>query len=1176
MSPTTLSNLVRISARFTRSVNLERDFFSSAGIEGYVLTTTARSTLRRVARGLTRPGGARAWTLTGPFGSGKSAFALYLANLLTEDESARDALKSEETDLFRTLFDNRTKTALPKGRFLPILATGAREPVASAILRGLRKSLLYLGTARAEKLVPIVTEKLESELPLGERALVELLEQVLHELTSANEITGMILILDELGKHLEYAALNSDSGDLYVLQSLAEMAQRNKQAPVIMLTLLHQSFERYAERLTSLERAEWSKVQGRFEDVAFQESLEQVLRLISGAIEFVGTEETAESWHRSAAALAGEAENLNLRPSTVDSDVFKEQLMGVYPLHPTVAFVLGPLFRKLAQNERSLFAFLSAHEPYGFQDFLLTTKFQADGRAVYTIDRLYDYVVQAFGGGLFNTPSGRRWAEIESSLARLEPEEHLQRRLVKAVGMLSVIGQLGDLKANAATISYAIDETPQALAPMIEELCDRSILVYRGFQEAYGLWEGSDFDLEEKLRAARAQVSLEETISELLRREQPVRPLVARRHSIQTGTLRYFEIRYALAEELPQIASEPLADADGTLIFVFATSDSQRAGVRQFAEELKNRPEILLVEPESTPVLHGYLHDLSCLRWLVRNANELAGDAVARREVYARVSELQQTLKLFLDSLLDQTSSSGRWFHKGNSLRIQTRRQLTSMLSTICDEVYYHTPKIFNELLNRRSVSTSAAAARNVLLEAMLGCPGTQSLGMKGHPPARSIHESLFVLPGIHREVQGRWCFTAPAPDTDAGTRELWSQMEAFLEGCEGRRRSVEDLFNALQAPPFGMKIGCLPVYLCAFLIARQSEAALYEEDAFIPSLTLPHLERLIKTPGKFKMQRFRIEGVRSQVFEKYLDAFRMGDGFERDATDILEVVRPLCHFAASLPEYSRNTQQLSEIAMKVRRALFIAAEPAKLLFEALPEACGVGRFEVSGKPEDVEKFFGRLGEAIRELQHTYDRLLEDIEQKFCQTFSLRGQGEEARQEFRKQAGGVTSLALDDQLKSFLLRATDDRLEIKGWVESIATVLVSKPPKGWNDKDRAVFEVNLRELARKYNQLEALALEVEGGLLSLEGEEVLCVGITDSRAEHVQQVVRVPKRDSQRLDATQAKLEEWIAKELGDSVELRLALLARLSKKFIGHIANPDLKPSEEPQLLLDNVADDT
>ena len=45
------------------------------------------------------------------------------------------------------------------------------------------------------------------------------------------------------------------------------------------VALLHQAFDRYARDLASETRAEWAKVQGRFEDVAFLDAPGEILRL---------------------------------------------------------------------------------------------------------------------------------------------------------------------------------------------------------------------------------------------------------------------------------------------------------------------------------------------------------------------------------------------------------------------------------------------------------------------------------------------------------------------------------------------------------------------------------------------------------------------------------------------------------------------------------------------------------------------------------------------------------------------------------------------------------------------------------------------------------------------------------------------------------------------------------
>ena len=157
----------------------------------------------------------------------------------------------------------------------------------------------------------------------------------------------LLLVVDELGKFLEYAAHDPEYGDLFVLQSLAEFATRSGQTPLLMLTILHQAFEQYAQRLASSQREEWAKVQGRFEDVSFVEPTEQVLRLIGSAIEKTAAVENPN---------LSVAVDLELKPRQLDKSEFVSLLESCLPLQPTVALIVSPLFRRFAQNERSLFA----------------------------------------------------------------------------------------------------------------------------------------------------------------------------------------------------------------------------------------------------------------------------------------------------------------------------------------------------------------------------------------------------------------------------------------------------------------------------------------------------------------------------------------------------------------------------------------------------------------------------------------------------------------------------------------------------------------------------------------------------------------------------------------------------------------------------------------------------
>ena len=460
-------------SRFTRSVNIQHDLWEAESIQGYLVTAGARRVLLRIAPALHTPSSARAWTLTGPYGTGKSALANFIAKLLAGDlvpghAAACTLLRASDPDLAKLLPSppgrgrapcthgrgegGRGKKAAPA--LLPIVITGSREPLQLAILRGLQAAIGRLKNRRCSHVLARIDESL-AQAKAGKQpsahAITELFAEALQVACSTDEVGGFFLVLDELGKLLEYAAAHPAGTDLYTLQSLAEFAARTAQ-PFLVLGILHQDFSRYADRLAGRERAEWDKVRGRFEDIAFDEPVDELLRLIAEArsqsSEGMKLDQVAPADQKQFRALCEQACKLQLAPQHMTEREFCDLLVRCYPLHPLAALVLGPLFRKLAQNERSVFSFLESSEPHGLRDHLqiVGQAFQPDSAArsqagtpgsagrsqarapcthgrpdvgLYCVRDLYDYLLGSIGEALYVQANGKRWAEIETVLARL-------------------------------------------------------------------------------------------------------------------------------------------------------------------------------------------------------------------------------------------------------------------------------------------------------------------------------------------------------------------------------------------------------------------------------------------------------------------------------------------------------------------------------------------------------------------------------------------------------------------------------------------------------------------------------------------------------------------------------------------------------------------------------------
>ncbi len=73
-----LADRIDVAGRFARSANVERDAALTEPLEGYVVTARALDVVQRVSAAAETGSAGGAWSITGPYGSGKSSLALLL------------------------------------------------------------------------------------------------------------------------------------------------------------------------------------------------------------------------------------------------------------------------------------------------------------------------------------------------------------------------------------------------------------------------------------------------------------------------------------------------------------------------------------------------------------------------------------------------------------------------------------------------------------------------------------------------------------------------------------------------------------------------------------------------------------------------------------------------------------------------------------------------------------------------------------------------------------------------------------------------------------------------------------------------------------------------------------------------------------------------------------------
>jgi hypothetical protein len=1145
MTNKALAEYFGVHRRYYRSVNLERDLDKPDAVRGYIPTERSSDALGRVLQAFNNPKSHRAWTITGVYGTGKSAFAHYLACLCSNEGSI---IRQEALDIAAKAFSSTSAeyqdifTSLPQQPIIRAVAVGQREPLNLTILRALiRGADLFWSSKYPESLTCLVDWEVEIEQGSAKITNQEVINLLRDVVKAAN--TPIFFIIDELGKNLEYAAQYQSTDDLYLLQQIAELKLVSGNQ-VYFLGLLHQSFAGYSERLAAIEQSEWSKIQGRFEDIPFLESPSQMTRLIGQAIDHTNADSISKETKRRANDWY-----LALKDVLQATDLTEKLLASVYPLHPVSALALPILCVRYAQNDRSLFTFLTSDEPHSFHEFLSTEI--AGNKLLPTLKlyQIYDYFVESVSG-LASRINLQRWVEVQSLIQDARSQEPDRLKLLKTIGVLNLITANGALSATPKLVALAMcDQSNDQKqldywSGLIEDLKEKRTVIYRSTSHELRIWEGSEFDVEAAIRHYVGQER--SSLATLLTATHPLKPEVAQRHYSERGTLRYFEQRYA--DTLTDLSTLDCSQDgyDGLILYWLESKPPSEI----LAKTVKGKPLVFVtVANVQLEKLRIRAIELKALQKISTTAPELMNDGVARKEVKHRLSEATAVLDESISQAFDWSVNENSCWIEGDKVSILSFRAFQSELSNLCDDAYNLCLILDNELINRRELTSQGSKARRELLEMMLENGNQERMGLEGYGPEVAIYYSVLENSGIHRLEEEEWGFFPPSEDSGLWT--VWQAIEEFCWDAVEKQQSLDILYRQLEQRPFGVKPGVIPLILSAVLLHHIDDVSLYKDGTFIPILSSEHFELLVKDPSRYSIKHIEITGLRAEVFKELEAVLRATPGKNtqgaRNST-LLSVVKPLFQFAKKLPAYTTKTKSLSAQSQAVLKSLVQAQEPDELIFKALPEACGLLPISVDSKVDGTtaKTLRKNLALALQEIQNAYDLLLANCQTLLHGAFGVQSETSKLREDLRVRASYLVGRCIDSTLRRFCIAAVEESNTDQEWAEALVMIVADRPAESWSDDDSVAFEGKLSDLSRKFRNLEALQKDVAAS--DRNGFEACRVTVTQPDGTELNQVVWA--------DRSQEKLVNQIVDDILNNIDseyekLKPVLVAKLMQKVL-------------------------
>ena len=1069
--------------KFSPSVNIIRDFDVELN---YIPTPNTTLVFAQLIEGALL--GTRSFNIVGTYGTGKSSFLWALERNLNRKKKYFAKLNGQFKQIKSFQFLNIV------GDYDSVVKTFAR--------------LLDIDV-NAEYKTQDIIRKLDNKYK---------------SLNKCNK--GLVIIIDEFGKFLEYAAKNNPEYELYFIQQLAEYVN-DLDKNILFITTLHQDFNAYALDLSKSQRHEWDKVKGRLKEITFNEPVEQLLFLAS---ERLSISNNKISKDKSFSNLFTCIKTANVFPL---KDYFSKEYAGkLLPFDILSASILTLALQKYGQNERSLFTFIESNDHLGLKDY------NKQNNPYYNISCVYDYLIHNYYSFLSTkyNPHYVQWAAIRTAMERVEGVLNSNiddaLKLIKTIGLLNIFATASakiDFKFLCKYGKYSLGiRTPEKIIPELESF---KILRFVKHRSKFILFEGTDLDIELAINEAENLVEKDSNVVNYLNKYFEFSFIPAKAVYYEKGTPRFFAFK--LSEEPIDII--PKGEVDGFVNLVF----SERLKEKDVkAASAKCDEAILFGLYKNISEINDHIFEIEKIKKVREKHHE---DKVATKELGIILDHQIKLLNHYVTGSLYSADSQISWYFGGKKFSITDRKTFNRVLSNICNKIYHATPVFKSELVNKTKLSSPINTAKRNLMRALVKDWNKKDLGLPDYkfPPEKSIYLSLLKETNIHIKTKNGYTLNKPKNES---FKALWDEGTEFLETSKTSKRNLSDFVNILLSKPFKLKKGFIDFWLPIFLFIKHDDYALFSKSGYIPYMNDEVLDLIVKNPKEFEIKVFNIKGVRLDLFNKYRNLLNQSQKQTLSNQSFIETIRPFLTFYKGLPEYAKKTKRLSNKTIALRDVIAQSKDPEATFFEDFPKALKYNVTKLQNNPGNLEEFITQLQNSIREIRTCYDELINRVEQFLLDEFigenmdfpAYKTQLQIRLKDIKKH------LLLPNQKVFFqrLLSQLDDR---KAWLNSITQACIGKALDVINDEEEKLLYEKLKETIHELDNL----CEISKEDVDNEKEDIFKLEITSFIDGLYKKLIRLPKKKTKQM----LKIENDIKAKLSEDKQLNIATLTKLLRE---------------------------
>lgn len=845
---------IKVNENFQYSVNLQFDLNNIDKIRNYIPTKDGCEIIKFYVNSILN-GKNRATSLIGPYGKGKSHLLLVLLMLLSDydlsDKKVINELLEKIKKIDLELFDLLSNVRNNELKLLPIIINSNYDDLNQAFMLGINDALERVGindividtsfdVARNilidwhqnhseinGSLKKCFTDsnttfdKLEKGLkkydkkaydvfknvyecithgqsfnPLVNNDIIKNFKDITH-LLDLKGYTGIFIAFDEFSKFLDVSDSNSIMKDLKILQDFAELANRTGKSEQIHLSCItHKGMSEYVNDDDQDKINAYKTVEGRFKNIYFNRSMEQNYEIVSYALEKQkGFDDFYEEYLNKNAYTYLSLKDLTIFNNTVDIEqiLFK----GCFPLNPVTTYSLIELSEKIAQNERTLFTFLTDDDSNGLKSFVKT-----NSTGLFNIDKVYDYFESLFKSTV-DSKIKDIWYKATNILRKNISID--AKRIIKSVSIIFMINELDELNTNVETVRLSLDMNEKSFNKALDELLEKSYLRKKKITDDldFATMHSKQLtsDIKELVNNQFSDINEKGVLDKIIGRFYSL----PRRFNEEYKMTRYFTNIFISESEIMNMSSFDIFhnqdSSDGIVLNLIRTSKNIDEIINHFRSISDDRAVLKISKLSFKKNFLSLLKEYEAVNYLINN-NYNDEDVMSELELMKNelVNAIKDAYKYYFsdDNILEYV-----YLNQKNS----KKKNLSFILSSICESVYSLTPIINNELINKNDLSAPIKKAREIVIESIL--ENNYDLIKSKTSAEATIYKAI-----------------VDKSETES-IKSIIEIIKQFIQSTDNNKKSFKDLYKTICSKPYSMRFGTIPV-LIALAIRDYSDNIIF------------------------------------------------------------------------------------------------------------------------------------------------------------------------------------------------------------------------------------------------------------------------------------------------------------------------------------------------------------